>query len=416
MQDTMVKNGSWIGKAVIELPDGTFLFDNMFADTIVIKTQANINDSWILYDDDSSVHYQATLTSIDTMTILGNLDSIKRISITAYDNSQILTMDPINNAEIILSKNYGFVKTMDLYTFPYHEPGQGYNTDFDHFLNCVGLQNISFNIYDFHIPTFTEIYDLNVGDVFGYDAWGSLGIPSYWIDSVISKTAGPNQTSYTFQRTKKALQTNNTWLYTNTQASETIWNTPIISLSFVPEEWGQTVNFSYNLYNGNHCFISPAYYFSSNYIIYDGDTAYFNTFEPCGFYILYKEKFGRIDYGECFDPSPGNSVGETMVYSKKSGQAPCGTAPSVLNVTSININTSVDIYPNPVSDILTIRHLLNESVHYEITNLLGQALFNEVSRNPEFKINVANYSPGIYSLKLATSSGYITTQKISIVH
>src|SRR5436309_12088894 len=38
--DTM--GGSWLGKKVIQKPNGDFLFDNMWGDTVLIKTRAHL--------------------------------------------------------------------------------------------------------------------------------------------------------------------------------------------------------------------------------------------------------------------------------------------------------------------------------------------------------------------------------------
>lgn len=71
--------GSWLGKSVVQRADGTFLFDNLWHDTVVIKTQANVGDSWVFYHDTTTLFYQASLMAIDTMTVLGFVDSVKKI-------------------------------------------------------------------------------------------------------------------------------------------------------------------------------------------------------------------------------------------------------------------------------------------------------------------------------------------------
>ena len=74
---------SWLGKRVLQLTDGTFLFDNMWHDTVVIKTQAHTGDSWTFYDDTTTRYYTASVISEDTMTFIGISDSIKIIKINA---------------------------------------------------------------------------------------------------------------------------------------------------------------------------------------------------------------------------------------------------------------------------------------------------------------------------------------------
>jgi hypothetical protein len=90
-------NGSWLGSRVIQQANGTFLFNTIMLDTVIIKTQANVGESWVFYNDSSSNYYIATVTSKDTMTILGTVDSIKTITLTAYADSAINAGDSINH-------------------------------------------------------------------------------------------------------------------------------------------------------------------------------------------------------------------------------------------------------------------------------------------------------------------------------
>jgi len=109
--------GSWLGCKVIEEPDGIFLFDNMWNDTVVIKTLANVGDTWPFFNDTSQISYTATVTSLGTMVVLGAMDSVKTITITADSGGISNPLDPVNNFQLILSKNNGFVQVCDLYTF-----------------------------------------------------------------------------------------------------------------------------------------------------------------------------------------------------------------------------------------------------------------------------------------------------------
>jgi hypothetical protein len=75
--------GSWLGDKIILKQDGTHLFINAWNDTITIKSHAILNESWILNTDTLDVFFVASITAIDTMTILGVLDSVKTITIMA---------------------------------------------------------------------------------------------------------------------------------------------------------------------------------------------------------------------------------------------------------------------------------------------------------------------------------------------
>ncbi|MFI5196347.1 MAG: hypothetical protein ACHQD8_04595, partial [Chitinophagales bacterium] len=170
--------GSWLGKKVIQRNNGTFLFDNLWGDTVIINTQASIGDTWVFCKDTSSLYYYANVLSIDTMTVLGVLDTVKTIIINAYNGTTLITADPVNNFQIVLSKNHGFVHTFDLYTFPYHAPDSNYARGFDYYLDALihnstapfipTQSNSTFALVQLTNPTGSQLYDWNVGDVFEY--------------------------------------------------------------------------------------------------------------------------------------------------------------------------------------------------------------------------------------------------------
>ena len=63
------------------------------------------------------------------------------------------------------------------------------------------------------------------------------------------------------------------------------------------------------------------------------------------------------------------------------------------------------IYPNPVSDILTIKMTGNSIVQYVLLNAKGQIIQSSKSGNPEFNINVTSFLPGHYYLLTIDKKG-----------
>lgn len=169
--------GSWLGKIVIARGDGSYIFDNYWSgDTIVIKTKADVGDSWVFYGDTDKVHYIAAVTTIDTMTVLSVIDSIKIMQIKAYDSATYMPTDPLNNLTIVLSKSHGFVQVFDLYMFPYHEPDSVFKIGNDYFMDrslCTIMQangtpsslsypngtNALFRLTNFINPNDHELYN-----------------------------------------------------------------------------------------------------------------------------------------------------------------------------------------------------------------------------------------------------------------
>jgi hypothetical protein len=108
---------SWLGDPVTEKPGGIFLFRTIDSqsgnqtDTMVIKTQSSLNETWKFSNFPYSNDYiEAQVTAIVNMTFLGLVDSVKIISLTRKDVSGLVVPDAINNEEIRLSKNYGLIR------------------------------------------------------------------------------------------------------------------------------------------------------------------------------------------------------------------------------------------------------------------------------------------------------------------
>lgn len=80
-----------------------------------------------------------------------------------------------------------------------------------------------------------------------------------------------------------------------------------------------------------------------------------------------------------------------------------------------NVITLLEIYPNPVWDILNIKTDIREpsEVHISIHNQLGMIEMNEImtsSRQATIKLNVSELEGGIYFLRLTTNEQSITSR------
>jgi hypothetical protein len=132
--------------------------------------------------------------------------------ITAYDTSGIVTSDPIDSLQILLSKNNGFVEVFDLYTFPYHNPGStlyhGVDYFFDKSAASGSIRNTqAFKMISFFNPTLEQLYDWNVGDIYeysycnGYYEWPTPACDpptKYTFDTITTKNITSSNTQYAF--------------------------------------------------------------------------------------------------------------------------------------------------------------------------------------------------------------------------
>ena len=73
---------------------------------------------------------------------------------------------------------------------------------------------------------------------------------------------------------------------------------------------------------------------------------------------------------------------------------------------------NVEIYPNPASNFININSNSNETSELIIKDMSGRVVSSE-KFNSMIKVNVDNYSKGIYLIDIKNSQGFYS-QKITI--
>jgi sugar lactone lactonase YvrE len=75
-----------------------------------------------------------------------------------------------------------------------------------------------------------------------------------------------------------------------------------------------------------------------------------------------------------------------------------------LNVDEVHLNTEISIYPNPAHDELSISSS-NKISEVTISNLIGQAVYNQVYDIEKAEVNVAGLPPGVYVVRVRDEEG-----------
>lgn len=108
--------GTWLGKYNIRYNTGDEYFLNQYEDSILLKTFADLNDTWLMCSANGT-EYWATVTGISQISIDGILDSIKTINIQAMQNGLPIA-NYYNSMPIILSREHGMYQCFELFGFP----------------------------------------------------------------------------------------------------------------------------------------------------------------------------------------------------------------------------------------------------------------------------------------------------------
>lgn len=109
---------SWLGEKTIIRPNGENLFFNAEGDTILLKTQAQINESWNLFNVDSISYLEGTITDVSSNVILDSVVEVKTITLLLIDSNDNILPHLVNGAVFVISNTLGIITCPDLYDFP----------------------------------------------------------------------------------------------------------------------------------------------------------------------------------------------------------------------------------------------------------------------------------------------------------
>jgi len=412
------KGGSWLGKEVRQLSDGTFIFDSYWNDSVTIKTQANIGDSWVFYKDSGRLWYQATLVSKDTMTVLSKPDSVEIIRISAYDGSARVTSDSLDNFNVLLSKNNGFVQVFDLYTFPYHKPNSAYRPGQDFFLDrstcnyydvnfarglSPGANTAIFKLVNFINPNDQQLHSWKEGDMLeNYHSFANAPINATWegisyydyiLETVASKITSGHKIVYTLTGDNYVCSsyTDPCNIIDNARRYsfyDTVY--PIADTNFIPEENIYNNYIFYFPNDASDCLSSPEYVKveAGYYVVHPADPR------------IYKLGIG-LTYFQYVDEDDQIWEYDGLTYTKF-GDRTCGTL-TVNNITAQE-SDQIDLYPNPASKELNVT-AKDKIMTLVISNSSGKTVFTKDynAKHKHVKVNVTDLPSGVYSVTVNES-------------
>lgn len=86
-----------------------------------------------------------------------------------------------------------------------------------------------------------------------------------------------------------------------------------------------------------------------------------------------------------------------------------------IGIEALNNNTSIQVYPNPTNGLLNIELVtdINNDIHIQITNTLGQSVYAQTVTSSKTIINTNDFGKGIYFITI-TKGNRRTTQKVII--
>lgn len=414
---------SWLGEKVVVKPDGTNLFFNRDGDTITLKTRARINESWIAFQRGDDFRVKATVQSVGLDTFLGLTDSLKTISLTVIDKSGNELSHPLNSLQLKVSKNYGFVKTLNFYLLPdieVHDTQEKFEC-----LSLVGLTNPNAGVQNL---TWFEAHDFQPGDELHV-----LEETSDWIEhagdrighAIINKakykyldrTDYADSIIYRFAR-KQSIETEYPDSTTLELFNDTL-KTVVLSYPDFDKLPGepifddiQPVISVHKMFHGSIISKNDPKFYEG---FYSSDSICWGmiVFDGCARSDTYFKGLGGPYYKCTYCCSQGGEE-RKLVYYKK-GETEWGEKLVITDVPEVKTNNNLEFFPNPANNFITISNPSNTPIEkIELVDFSGKVVqtwrTNELREN---KMNIQHIQPGIYLLKATTEAG-IKTGKLVV--
>ena len=191
---------SWIGRKVLVKPDGDNIFYNKNNESITIKTTGIVGEYWTCYQFSNGNYIKATITEIEEMEFLGLTDSVKTITFQTYNPSGNPITHSVNNKYLELTRNYGFLRTVNFKLFP--DLTEGIEGMYYEIFTQFELKGISDPQVGIQNLTLSSSWDFNVGDEIDswsdYFAWPGHYESDAWKRHILQKDFNANYDSVSY--------------------------------------------------------------------------------------------------------------------------------------------------------------------------------------------------------------------------
>lgn len=146
------RDTSWLNNYCIERPGNRWIFLNEVGDSIFWEGRSG---SWKMYEWSNRDYIEATVSGTALETVLGTTDSVRTVTLQAYDNLGAALNHPVNQREFKVAKTTGLVQAASFWEFPDTVTGLGGT------LQLAGTMNPERGIGNLDQR---RIWDLDVGD------------------------------------------------------------------------------------------------------------------------------------------------------------------------------------------------------------------------------------------------------------
>ncbi|TVQ93727.1 MAG: T9SS C-terminal target domain-containing protein [Bacteroidetes bacterium] len=412
--DCYTPDYSFLGQKASFMNNRDDVFLNYNNDSIIIRTIAQENETWVLFENDELI-ITGEVISHQPENILGQTDSVKTINLQAY-NVQMDSIDHnINGLHLKLSKNYGLIRTLNFLSFPDETSGMVKNLST---YELTGITNPNLGVQNL---TWMDVHDFEPGDeIHVVSLEHDSFIESYKyiktkiIFRYLLKENMQDSVLYTIERIIEKEQRwdpgeNLTITHTNDTITSLIkpWD-DFDNMAGYPIIQGETIT-THNqatLENGRiikYPDYETFFYFSAF------DCWEYSHIDGCWpLSTYYKGLAGP--YYHC-DEEFGESYRELVYYKK--GDETWGAPLIITSADEPARELQVSLYPNPAGNSFHISvHPEKLPVVFEMVDVSGRVVMRKNIENTAESADVSTLSRGFYLYRITDKSGKIHTGRI----
>lgn len=401
--------GSWAGKKIIINDEWNYFFNDE-NDTIKIKTNAVLNETWNLFLK-PDITITATITNLDTITVLGVIDSVKTITLHVYDNAMKPRPHELEGTTIAISKHSGLTKTLNFTYFPTvrFRPADYVTKNLD----LIGITNPESGQQN--IKWF-DVFDFQEGDEFHYVNFSNslmLGGSAHekkYIIRIIKRENFEDSIRYTenietLLKYKQNASSDYITTYDNQQVTSIVYKNAVFD-----HEPGipvfQNDSSMLVVYPGFSVNSSPERYFKENDCWHRS-----NLIDDACNYTSYAKGRGLIASGSgCWEWQSYDYT--QQVYYKKNSLA-WGTPLLLTDINELSELSEIKVYPNPIADkIYVYLNDFSRSYSFELLDAKGETIKKTELKTNSNIISLKNLNRGIYLYRLTMENKQIKSGKI----
>jgi hypothetical protein len=390
------RDTGWAGHRIVQdVTTGSTWYFNANDDSISFDATAGAGQQGFFYRYPNGNKIIGTVSAVSSMNFITLIDSVRTITLQAYDALGGNIANDFNGLQIEISKNYGIIKAYNWHNFPNDTA----------MYELAGMENAQVGA---HIVTAVDIYNFAIGDRFDFRAvsnsWAQSNPNSsfYYSKVLTAKTISANGDTIRYTWVQDYAHLIGIFVASYAQA-QTVMTTVVLS------EKDSLLEFPLDHLEFAHGPDSAQGYYENKQPIFPFDPTIFNgrmmkgqitfmpfyydqnagcfmaanlSWGPCdGGYEIYADGLGlvtsRFGSATCFNN------GDLLYYEK--GAETWGTPIDWSVVLGIDQSVSpvsiLRTWPNPATDKVCVETNDNSGapVHYQILNSSGQLLGEGVS-------------------------------------